>query len=88
MKVYVYKNNNSLRFETESVTTIIDIDSCHWFQIGMIDLPIEPKKKEVVKEKIPRVGIECVKVEGEKLTEPLWIPENAYDIKLTYKVKE
>lgn len=79
MNVYVYKSKhgNKLHFYDEKMNCL-----------GTLDLPIEPEKKEVVKEKPVRVGVESFIVDGERLVEATWIPSHAYDVKLVYKVKE
>jgi hypothetical protein len=88
MKVYVYKSKhgNKLHFYDEKMKGL-ESDNMHDC-LGTLDIPIEPEKKEVVKEKPVRVGVESFKVDGERLVEATWIPSHAYDVKLVYKVKE
>jgi hypothetical protein len=88
MKVYVYKSKhgNKLHFYDEKMKGL-EGDNMHDC-LGTLDLPIEPEKKEVVKEKYPKVGVEACHINGETLVESTWIPSHAYDVKLVYKVKE
>lgn len=53
--------------------------------IGTITLPVVPPLKEVVKE-APAIPVSTT--DTEKLISAVWVPIDAYDIKLTYKVKE
>lgn len=53
--------------------------------IGTTELDIEPVKKEVVKEEIPITEITYL---NDKKIVSRWIPIDAYDVKLVYKVKE
>lgn len=87
MKVNVFDDCGVIRLSTHKVLFSErenEVCAC----LGTLDIPIEPEKKEVVKEKPVRVGVESFKVDGERLVEATWIPSHAYDVKLVYKVKE
>jgi hypothetical protein len=87
MKVNVFDDCGVIRLSTHKVLFSErenEVCAC----IGTLDFPIEPEKKEVVKEKYPKVGVEACHINGETLVESTWIPSHAYDVKLVYKVKE
>ena len=54
--------------------------------IGTITLPVTPPLKEVVKE--IELKASGAIVGTEKLFGSLWLPVDAYDVKIVYKVKE
>lgn len=80
MKVWVYKNlSGSVFFESKN-HGIVYLGSN---LIGTLDLPIEPEKKEVVKD---IAILNCGYAASKPVQE--FLPDDAYDVKLTYKVKE
>ena len=54
--------------------------------IGTIELDVQPIKKEV--EKVRDVIIASTSNDGEKMISAMWIPGGAYDVKVSYKIKE
>jgi hypothetical protein len=54
--------------------------------LGTIELDVQPIKKEV--EKVRDVIIASTSNDGEKMISAMWIPGGAYDVKVSYKIKE
>lgn len=85
MKVWVYDNTETGQILFFRHTMGI----YHHDLLGTLDLPIEPVKKEVVKTVEP--SCEMVNYGNDIFVRQhisQWLPHDAYDIKLTYKVKE
>lgn len=85
MKVYVHKYRCCATFLGFSEMEKIERYDC----IGTLDLPIEPVKKEVVKEiEENDLYIDQIADDNGEINIRGWAPLGAYDIKLYYKVKE
>jgi hypothetical protein len=88
MKVFVYRQkeklNGGLKFFSQEVESLRN-DIFHEL-LGTTELDIEPVKKEVVKEEA--VQFVTSSMENGNLVSARWIPIDAYDVKLVYKVKE
>jgi hypothetical protein len=88
MKVWVYHNYGSLRFENEESELIIDRDNKRWEKLGTLDLPIVQEKKEVVKRVDPiKAHYHDNFTKGEVFISKT-LPFDAYDIVVEYKIKE
>lgn len=92
MKVWVYKfDDGGLCYydhEINSEAKKYVVGNGVMNLIGTLDLPIEPVKKEVVKEiNLPKstISLQAYVPNG---ANNYHVPSDAYDIKLTYKVKE
>lgn len=78
MKVYVYSDSGCLRFRTKEYKQLSERF------IGTAELLVEPVKKKVVKE----VAAIYLKREGDVKCFGAWLPEDAYEPVITYKIKE
>lgn len=82
---YLYRLKNGTRVKMFS-DPMPSLEGNLYEFLGTITLPVTPPLKEVVREIV--LEERGVTVGSKKMYSAAWVPIDAYDVKITYKVKE